>query len=187
MLDTAISGLDYDSRRVTDGYLFFAFPGARVDGRAVRRARLWLRAQSRSPANCPRPRDFPAAWVQVEHGRRALALASRKRLYRKLDEKIPLIGITGTNGKTTTSYLVDSILRAAGRPPRCSGTIEYQLACEAAAAAEHDPRIARSLSLLAELDEMDSPQRRDHGGLVARAGVGPRVRLEFPHRESSRI
>jgi hypothetical protein len=61
----------------------------------------------------PQPADFSGNWIEVEHGRRALALAARS-FYGKPDERIQVTGITGTNGKTTTSYLLASIFEAAG-------------------------------------------------------------------------
>src|SRR5712671_2858665 len=122
---TRIQGLDYDSRRVKQGYLFFAFPGARLDGRefagqAVANGAIAIVSESAEP------QGILAPWIQVRHGRQALALASRT-FYGRLDEKIPLIGVTGTNGKTTTNYLIDSILRTAGRITMLTGTIEYRL------------------------------------------------------------
>src|SRR5436309_2845113 len=97
---TPVRGLDYDSRRVGDGYLFFAFEGQHADGRhfaaeAIRRGAVAVVSQSL------RPDGFSGAWIQVEHGRRALALAARN-FYGKPDERVALTGITGTNGKTTT-------------------------------------------------------------------------------------
>ena len=71
----------------------------------------------------PAPADFDGAWIQVEHGRHALALASRN-FYQ---QNIALTGITGTNGKTTTGFLTDSVLRASGRTTALIGTIEYHL------------------------------------------------------------
>ena len=119
-----VKGIEYDSRRVLPGYLFFAFPGARVDGRefaadALSRGAIAVVSERASEAPIP-------GWIQVEHGRHALALAART-FYGKLDDKIYLTGITGTNGKTTTSYLIDSILRAAGKTTALIGTIEYHL------------------------------------------------------------
>lgn len=121
-----IQGLDYDSRRVAAGFLFFAFSGSRVDGRqfardALARGSVAVASESEAPA------DFTAPWIQVTHGRHALALASRN-FYGKPDERIGLTGITGTNGKTTTGFLVDSVLRAAGHITALIGTIEYHLA-----------------------------------------------------------
>jgi UDP-N-acetylmuramoyl-L-alanyl-D-glutamate--2,6-diaminopimelate ligase len=121
-----VRGLEYDSRRVEDGFVFFAFPGSRNDGRqfaegAVARGAVAVLSQS------PPPERFHGVWLQVAHGRQALALASRN-FYCRPDERLHLTGITGTNGKTTTSFLLDSMLRAAGHVTGLVGTIEYHLA-----------------------------------------------------------
>ncbi len=122
-----LQGLDYDSRRVKSGFLFFAFPGTRADGfrefarDAVARGAVAIASESAAIG------DISVPWIEVEHGRQALALASHN-FYGKPDEHIALTGITGTNGKTTTSFLVDSILRAAGKTTALVGTIEYRLA-----------------------------------------------------------
>jgi len=78
-------GLDYDSRRVQAGFLFFAFPGSRADGRSSRSMRL-AAAPWRWPVRFPR-RGFPAPWIEVEHGRQALALSARN-FYHRPDERI---------------------------------------------------------------------------------------------------
>ena len=145
----SLQGLDYDSRRVSHDYLFFAFPGARVDGRAFAEqavAKGAIAVVSESPA----PENFVAPWIQVAHGRQALALAS-KNFYGKLDEKIPLVGITGTNGKTTTSYLIDSILRAAGKTTMLAGTIEYRLGAKVMPAPNTTPESLDLHRMFAEL------------------------------------
>jgi UDP-N-acetylmuramoyl-L-alanyl-D-glutamate--2,6-diaminopimelate ligase len=120
-----VEGLEYDSRRVKSGALFFAFPGARADGRgfAVEAVKAGALAVA---SELPPPEGFRGSWIQVEHGRQALALAARNFFHRP-DERISLTGITGTNGKTTTAYLLDSILRAAGKTTALIGTIEYHL------------------------------------------------------------
>lgn len=122
----SVAGLTYDSRTVEPGYLFFAFEGANVDGRrfaASAAERGAIAIVSASPA----PHDAPVAWIHVRHGREALALAAGN-FYQHPDHRLSLIGITGTNGKTTTSYLLDSILRRAGKTTALVGTIEYRLA-----------------------------------------------------------
>jgi len=150
LAQTQVQGLDYDSRRVAPGFLFFAFPGSRVDGRefaaqAVTRGAMAIVSELAAPAGVNAP------WLQVAHGRQALALAA-KNFYGKLDEKIPLTGITGTNGKTTTSYLVDSILRAAGKTTMLAGTIEYHLGSKVLPAANTTPESLDLHRMLAELD-----------------------------------
>jgi UDP-N-acetylmuramoyl-L-alanyl-D-glutamate--2,6-diaminopimelate ligase len=157
LAQSRIQGLDYDSRRVQPGYLFFAFPGARVDGRefagqAAANGAMAIVSELAAPEGVSAPISN-TPWIQVEHGRRALALAS-KTFYGKLDEKIPLVGITGTNGKTTTSYLVDSILRAAGRTTMLAGTIEYHLGTKVLPAPNTTPESLDLHRMLAELDSM---------------------------------
>ena len=83
------------------GYLFFAFPAAAPTDASLRRMRwraaLWPWWPIRA-----RPQELAARWIEVEHGRQALALAARN-FYGKPDERLGLTGITGTNGKTTTA------------------------------------------------------------------------------------
>lgn len=146
-----LEGLEYDSRRVKAGYLFFAFPGSRTDGR-----QFALDAASRGAvavaSESPAPDGFPAPWIQVEHGRQALAVAARN-FYRHPDERIALTGITGTNGKTTTSFLIDTILRAAGKTTALIGTIEYHLAGRALPAVNTTPESLDLNRLFAELEQ----------------------------------
>ena len=66
------------------------------------------------------------AWAVVPHGRRALARLSAN-FYRHPAEKLVITGITGTNGKTTTSFILSRMLRAAGRKIALLGTVEYRI------------------------------------------------------------
>jgi UDP-N-acetylmuramoyl-L-alanyl-D-glutamate--2,6-diaminopimelate ligase len=147
-----VAGLDYDSRRIQPGYLFFAFPGARVDGREFSRQAVEKGAIAVvSELVAPQGNDAP--WIQVAHGRRALAIAA-KTFYGKLDEKLNLTGITGTNGKTTTSYLVDSIFRAAGKTTMLAGTIEYRLGSKTLPAPNTTPESVDLHRMFAYLDSI---------------------------------
>ena len=147
-----IEGLAYDSRRVKTGGLFFAFPGARTDGRIF--AEQAVKAGAVAVASeLLAPQGFQGAWIEVEHGRRALALAARN-FYRRPDERIGVTGITGTNGKTTTSYLVDSIFRTAGKTTALIGTIEYHLGDQVLPAVNTTPESLDLYRLLAELERM---------------------------------
>jgi UDP-N-acetylmuramoyl-L-alanyl-D-glutamate--2,6-diaminopimelate ligase len=121
-----VTGLEYDSRRVEKGFLFFAFPGSRVDGRQFAQDALAKGALA-VVSQLPRPGEFAGVWIQVEHGRQALAVAARN-FYHRPDERVLFTGITGTNGKTTTAYLIETLLRAAGKVTGLIGTIEYRLA-----------------------------------------------------------
>jgi len=144
-----VKGLAFDSRQVEAGYLFFAFPGQKADGRqfarqAVERGALAVVCES------ARPEGFRAQWIQVPHGRQALALAAR-RFYGFPDERLHLTGITGTNGKTTTCYLVDSILQAAGKITGMVGTIEYRVGGRILPAVNTTPESLDLVRLLADV------------------------------------
>ncbi|HUZ45769.1 MAG TPA: UDP-N-acetylmuramoyl-L-alanyl-D-glutamate--2,6-diaminopimelate ligase [Terriglobia bacterium] len=123
--ETAVSSLAYDSRRVKPGCVFFAIQGEKTDGH-----RFIAEALERGAVAVASEREAPeglrARWVQVPKVRRALAEAARK-LYDDPDLKLQLIGITGTNGKTTTAYLLNSILQAAGLQTGMFGTIEHRV------------------------------------------------------------
>ncbi|MDE3195583.1 MAG: UDP-N-acetylmuramoyl-L-alanyl-D-glutamate--2,6-diaminopimelate ligase, partial [Acidobacteriota bacterium] len=151
-----VTGLEYDSRRVASGQLFFAFPGAKVDGRsfaaqAIAKGALAVVSELDAPEGFPATEAGNAAWIRVPQGRQALALAAKK-FYGNLDRKLRLTGITGTNGKTTTSFLIDSILRAAGFTTALVGTIEYRLASKVLPAANTTPESLDLHRLFAELD-----------------------------------
>jgi UDP-N-acetylmuramoyl-L-alanyl-D-glutamate--2,6-diaminopimelate ligase len=146
-----VTGLAYDSRRVNPGDLFFAFPGAHADGR-----RFALDALARGAvavvAESPAPEELAARWIEVDHGRQTLALAARN-FYGKPDERLALTGITGTNGKTTTAYLIDSVLRAAGKTTAMIGTIEYHVAGRVLPAVNTTPESLDLMHLFNDLEQ----------------------------------
>ena len=146
----AVAGLEYDSRRVEKDFLFFAFTGSRVDGRRFAPDAV-ARGARAIVSDSPPPAGFPGAWIEVEHGRHALAGAARN-FYHRPDERVSFTGITGTNGKTTTSYLIDAILRHAGFTTGLVGTIEYRLAGEARPAPNTTPESLDLLRFAVELE-----------------------------------
>lgn len=145
-----VNGLEYDSRRTGEGFLFFAFAGAKADGRAFARQAIGKGALA-VVSELEQPAGFDAPWIRVEHGRRALATAA-KNFYDAPDERLALTGITGTNGKTTTSYLIDSVMRAAGHVTAVIGTIEYHLAGRVMKAANTTPESLDLFRMFAELE-----------------------------------
>jgi UDP-N-acetylmuramoyl-L-alanyl-D-glutamate--2,6-diaminopimelate ligase len=147
-----ITGLTYDSRKAEPGHLFFAFPGAKVDGRAFAQSAIERGAVAVVSELIARP-DFAAPWIQVDHGRRALALAACN-FYDHVDRRLGITGITGTNGKTTTSYLIDSILHAAGRTTALVGTIEYRLAGKPMKAVNTTPESVDLFGIFSELQRL---------------------------------
>jgi UDP-N-acetylmuramoyl-L-alanyl-D-glutamate--2,6-diaminopimelate ligase len=144
-----ISGLAYDSRRVTPGVLFFAFPGSKADGREFAADAL-ARGAAAVVSESPAPSELAARWIQVGHGRHALALAARN-FFGRPDERLGLTGITGTNGKTTTAYLTDAVLRAAGGVTAMIGTIEYHLAGRVLKAVNTTPESLDLLQIFSDL------------------------------------
>ncbi len=126
--DAEVSGVEYDSRRVQPGCLFVAMHGDSSDGNQFIAAAVAAGAVAvvSDAANFTPPAGI-AAWARVAHGRRALARLSAN-FYHRPAEKLAITGITGTNGKSTTTFLIESILKAAGRSAALVGTIEYHVA-----------------------------------------------------------
>jgi UDP-N-acetylmuramoyl-L-alanyl-D-glutamate--2,6-diaminopimelate ligase len=122
-----VTGLEYDSRRVKPGDVFLAMRGETDDGnqyidKAIAAGAVAIVSDSGSET----PREA-VAWAQVPHGRRALARLSAN-YFRRPAERLALAGVTGTNGKSTTTFLLESILIAAGRKCALIGTIENHVA-----------------------------------------------------------
>jgi UDP-N-acetylmuramoyl-L-alanyl-D-glutamate--2,6-diaminopimelate ligase len=112
-----------DSRRVAPGDLFVAVPGAAADGRrfvadAAARGAVALVTEGDAPP------DFPGAAVLVASARRALGVIAANRF--GAAQALTLMAVTGTNGKTTTTYLLEAMLQAAGRVAGVFGTIAYR-------------------------------------------------------------
>lgn len=143
-----VAGLDYDSRRIAKDFVFFAFPGAKADGRQYARQAMEKGALA-IVSELPAPEGFAGPWIQVQHGRAALATAARN-FYGKPDQRLGITGITGTNGKTTECYLIDSILRTAGFTTSLIGTIEYHVAGERRDAVNTTPESLDLMRLFAE-------------------------------------
>jgi len=150
--ETEVCGIAYDSRKVAAGFLFFAFSGAKTDGAqfandAIKKGALAV------VGDRPAPGGFSGLWLQVAHGREALALAARN-FFNKPDERLALTGITGTNGKTTTTTLIDAMLRAAGKTTALIGTIEYRLAGRVLPAVNTTPESLDLFAMFADLERL---------------------------------
>ncbi len=133
-----INGLDYDSRRIGRGYAFVAMRGETTDGnkyidQAIEKGATAVVTDSLEQAMRPN-----VAWAVVQHGRRALARLSAN-YYRKPAERLRVTGVTGTNGKTTTTFIVEAILQAAKRKNALVGTVEYHLPNQTLAAPHTTP------------------------------------------------
>lgn len=125
----SISGIAIDSRRVKPGDLFVALQGEKTDGMRFIADAL-ARGAVAVLSDRPRPEGLASPWVVVPDARAALALTARE-LHGRPDEKLPVIGITGTNGKTTLAYLLEAIVSAAGGSAGVLSTVSYRIAGEA--------------------------------------------------------
>ncbi len=144
-----VSSLAYNSREVGPGTLFFAFQGEKTDGhayipQALERGAVAVVSERAAPP------ELATHWIQVAAIRRALADAGRI-IFGHPDQRLQIIGITGTNGKTTTTYLVESVLGAAGILSGVFGTIEYRMGSKTRVATNTTPESLDLLSYFAEL------------------------------------
>jgi UDP-N-acetylmuramoyl-L-alanyl-D-glutamate--2,6-diaminopimelate ligase len=118
-----VTEVTYDSRRVSPGGLFVAIRGAVTDGNRFVDAARKKGAAAIVSEQAP---DGSGPWVQVPDARAALALFSAAVLGDPA-QSLRLVGVTGTNGKTTTTYLIDAALRAAGHTVGLLGTVQYRI------------------------------------------------------------
>src|SRR6185295_13744879 len=117
-----VSDVTYDSRKVQPGALFVAIRGLATDGHQFIDTALRKGAVAIASEQAPRA---DVAWIQVPDARKALGTLSAELLGRPA-QALRLVGVTGTNGKTTTAYLIDAALRAAGHRVGLLGTVQYR-------------------------------------------------------------
>jgi UDP-N-acetylmuramoyl-L-alanyl-D-glutamate--2,6-diaminopimelate ligase len=118
-----VAEVAYDSRRVGSDGLFVAIRGAAVDGNQFVDAARRRGAGAIASEGPPQP---GGPWIQVPDARQALAVFSAAVLGDPAS-RLTLVGVTGTNGKTTTSYLIDAALRESGRTVGLLGTVQYRI------------------------------------------------------------
>jgi UDP-N-acetylmuramoyl-L-alanyl-D-glutamate--2,6-diaminopimelate ligase len=115
----------HDSRQAREGSVFVAVRGELVDAhRFVDQVMKQGAVGVISELECPQ--NFNGAWIEVNDVRRAMALAAAE-VHDHPSRELQLVGITGTNGKTTTTYLVAAIAESAGEPVAMTTTVEYRV------------------------------------------------------------
>ena len=124
-LTQACAGVTHDSRAVVPGTVFVALKGLKADGEAFAPQAIAAGAAA-IVAEHPSPRPSPVPWVVVTDARLALALLAAE-FFGHPSRQMRVVGITGTNGKTTTSYLLHAIFEAAGIPCGLMGTVKYRI------------------------------------------------------------
>jgi UDP-N-acetylmuramoyl-L-alanyl-D-glutamate--2,6-diaminopimelate ligase len=149
-----ITGIEYDSRRVRPGSVFVAMKGGSTDGnryidKALAAGALGILTDSSPTFDHLVVYNPEIPVLEVEHGRRALAEASAA-FYGHPEKILKATGITGTNGKTTTAYLVEQLLNLAARKTVLIGTIEYHIAGEVRPSLHTTPEPRDLFELMAE-------------------------------------
>src|SRR5215469_8173774 len=149
-----ITGIEYDSRRVRAGSVFVAMKGGTTDGnryvdKAVAAGAVGIITDSSQTFDHLLVYKSETPVVEVEHGRCALAQASAA-FFGHPERKLAATGITGTNGKTTTAFLTEALLNAAGRKTVLVGTIEYHVAGEVRPSIHTTPESRDLFELMAE-------------------------------------
>src|SRR5687767_6229093 len=124
-IDGEVAGITYDSRRVTPGMVFVAIPGQHLDGHEFIGVAV---ERGASAVICERSRLVPARTtkIKVADVREAMACAART-FYQDPGAKLKVIGVTGTNGKTTVAFMIKAILEAAGLKAGLIGTVRYEI------------------------------------------------------------
>jgi UDP-N-acetylmuramoyl-L-alanyl-D-glutamate--2,6-diaminopimelate ligase len=145
--DIDVSGIAYRSDAVRPGDVFFCIPGHRHDGHDYAADAL---SRGAVAIVCERTLGTAVPEIVVEDARHALALASAA-FHGHPSRGMDVVGITGTNGKTTTTYIVDSILRQAGRTTGLIGTVETRIAGERQPSSRTTPESADLQALLARM------------------------------------
>jgi UDP-N-acetylmuramoyl-L-alanyl-D-glutamate--2,6-diaminopimelate ligase len=152
--DKPVTGIEYDSRKVKPGAVFVAMKGGSTDGnryveKAIAAGALGIITDSSQIFDHLLVFNAGLPILEVEHGRRALAEASAA-FFGHPEQKLSATGITGTNGKTTTAYLLEALLNAAARKTVLVGTIEYHVAGEVRPSVHTTPESRDLFELMAE-------------------------------------
>ena len=152
-LDRDITGISYDSRRVKPGNLFVAMPGEKTDGHRFVEAAIDCGAAAivleQDGGLNPR-----ATRIRVDDARQTLALAAAS-FYHHPSQDLKVVGVTGTNGKTTTAFMVKAIMEAAGLGTGLLGTVQYQVGQRIIPAARTTPESVEIQDLMSQMLRAD--------------------------------
>jgi UDP-N-acetylmuramoyl-L-alanyl-D-glutamate--2,6-diaminopimelate ligase len=147
--EAVVTGVAFDSRSVSPGDVFVALKGVHADGTTFARQAAH-RGAAAIVSEQPALADVAVPWTQVSDARLALAVLAAA-FYRHPSDEMRVIGITGTNGKTTTAYLTASIFEAAGLRCGVMGTVAYQIGQEVRESTRTTPEAPQVQGLLREM------------------------------------
>jgi UDP-N-acetylmuramoyl-L-alanyl-D-glutamate--2,6-diaminopimelate ligase len=148
-LDREILGLVYDSRRVTPGMAFVAIPGVNADGHDYINTAI---SRGAAAIICERNgfSSTRATKIKVPNARWALARASAS-FYGNPSRKLKVIGVTGTNGKTTVAFMIKSMLEVSGIKTGLLGTVRYEVGDRVIPAARTTPESLDTQHMMAQM------------------------------------
>src|SRR5437764_6193493 len=163
-----VRDLAYDARAVTPGALFFCVPGRRADGHDFAAEAV---AAGAAALVVERPLDLAVPQLVVENARAAMAAAAGE-FFGHPSRTLTLAGVTGTNGKTTTTFLLFAVLAAAGRRPGLLGTVEVRVGGERRPAVRTTPEAIDLQRTLREMldagDRSCAIEATSHGSELGR-------------------
>jgi UDP-N-acetylmuramoyl-L-alanyl-D-glutamate--2,6-diaminopimelate ligase len=138
----------HDSRQAHEGTIFVAIKGATMDGHrfvddVIRRGAAGIISESDPPSG------FAGTWLKVDNARKALAMAAAV-INGNPSHRLDLVGVTGTNGKTTTTYLCFALAESAGKKPAMLTTVEYRIGEESVPALRTTPEASDTNRFLRE-------------------------------------
>ena len=149
-LDRPLSGLAMDSRRVMAGNLFFALPGRRADGNSFIDEAISRGAVAIVAEKIPAGTAARVTYIHVADARRALARVAQ-RFFNFPDKALDLIGVTGTNGKTTVTSLIKHLLATSTQRVGLIGTVHYDLGARVVPSYRTTPESLELFGLLAQM------------------------------------
>ena len=149
--EVLVEGVSHDSRRVAPHFAFVAIKGEKVDGhdfvfKAIQSGASVIIAEKEPPEKF----DTKIAWVKVQNTRKALGPIAAS-IYGRPSDSMTLVGITGTNGKTTTTFLLEAILKAANFVPGVIGTISHRWSGVEIVASNTTPEASDIQKMLADM------------------------------------
>jgi UDP-N-acetylmuramoyl-L-alanyl-D-glutamate--2,6-diaminopimelate ligase len=160
--------LAYDTRQVSPGGLFFCVPGARFDGHGLAGEAV---AAGAAALVVERPVDQPVPQLVVASSRRAMPVAAGE-FFGHPSHELAIVGVTGTNGKTTTTFLLFAVLAAAGVRPGLLGTVEVRVGGERRPAVRTTPEAIDLQRTLREMldagDRSCALEATSHGSELGR-------------------
>jgi UDP-N-acetylmuramoyl-L-alanyl-D-glutamate--2,6-diaminopimelate ligase len=148
-LDREVTGIAYDSRRVTPNMLFVAIPGLHVDGHDYIQNAI---DRGAAAVICEHSGFLPprTTQIRVTNAREAMARVAAA-FYQQPSEKLKMIGVTGTNGKTTVAFLVKHLLETTGIRTGLLGTIRYEIGERVIPAQRTTPESLEVQQMLAQM------------------------------------